>query len=127
MVTVLLALAAGPGFPEGSPEHRYEIELALGAAGRPDGAAWVADPVPWRARRVTPGTSPIDGDVQFDPDNGWSIRFYGAAADSPDAPETRFDSGVEPVRPGEYVTVTEPDGAVFAYRVVGVRAGTDPA
>lgn len=115
-----MALAAGPGFPEGSAGHRYEIELALDPAGRPDGGAWTAEPEPWRARRIAPGVEPVSGDVQFDPDNGWSIRFYGAAADSPDAPETRFDSGAEPVRPGEYMTVTEPDGAVFTYRVVGV-------
>lgn len=119
-VTVLLALTAGPGFPEGSPGHRYEIELALDAAGRPDGAAWEADPEPWRARRIAPGVASVEGDVQFEPDSGWSIRFYGAAADSPDAPETRFDCGAEPVRPGGYVTMIEPDGAEFAYRVVGV-------
>lgn len=119
-VTVLLAMAAGPGFPEGSPERRYEIALALDAAGRPDGAAWKADPEPWRARRIAPDAAPLEGDVQFDADTGWAIRFYGAAADSPDAPETRFDSGSEPVRPGEYVTVQEPDGAVFTYRIVGV-------
>ena len=120
MATVLLALAAGPGFPDGSPEHRYEIELALDASGRPDGAAWAADPAPWRARRITPAAAPAEGDVQFEPDHGWSIRFYGAAADGPDAPETRFDPGPDPVRPGEYVTVTEPDGTQFAYRVVAV-------
>ncbi|MEO3470962.1 hypothetical protein AAFN86_03775 [Roseomonas sp. CAU 1739] len=120
MVTVLLALAAGPGFPEGNPEHRYEISLVLDPGGRPDTAAWLADPVPWRARRVTPGAAPVEGDVQFDPDHGWSIRFFGAAAEGPDAPETQFDCGTEPVRPGEYVTVTEPSGAMFSYRVVAV-------
>lgn len=120
-VTVLLALAAGPGFPQGSAEHRYEIDLALDPAGRPDEATWVADPAPWRARRVAPDAPPAEGDVQFDPDNGWSIRFYQAAADSPDAPETRFQTGPEPVRPGGYVTVNEPNGAEYTYRVVGVR------
>jgi len=115
-----MALAAGPGFPDGSPEHRYEITLALDATGRPDGQAWAAHQEPWRARRIMPGTAPVEGDVQFDPDNGWSIRFFGAAAEGPDAPETRFDCGPEPVRPGEYVTVTEPDGAAFTYRVVAV-------
>jgi hypothetical protein len=119
-VTVLLAMTAGPGFPEGSPEHRYEIALALDQAGRPDGAAWQADLEPWRARRVAPGAAPAEGDVQFDPDNGWSIRFYGTAADSPDAPETRFDIGAEQLRPGGYVAVTEPDGSAYAYRIVGV-------
>ena len=120
MVTVLLALAAGPGFPEGSPEHRYEVTLALDAAGRPDGQAWAADPAPWRAQRIAPDTTPVAGDVQFEPDHGWSIRFFGAAAEGPDAPETRFEFGPDPVRPGEYVTVTEPDGAAFAYRIVGI-------
>ena len=119
-VTVMLVLAAGPGLPGGSTEHRLEIELALDAAGRPDGAAWTADPVPWRARRIAPGEEPVTGAVQYDPDTGWSIRFYGAAADSPDAPESGFDAGSEPVRPGEYMTITEPDGATLSYRVVGV-------
>lgn len=120
MVTVLLALAVGPGFPQGSADHRYEIELALDAAGHPDAAAWLAEPEPWRARRTIPGAVPLQGDVQFDADHGWSIRFFGSAADGPDAPEARFDCGTEPMRPGAYVTVTEPDGAEFAYRVVGV-------
>ena len=119
-VSVTLALAAGPGFPQGSPGHRYEIELALDAGGHPDAAAWAADPEPWRARRIAPDAAPLPGDVQHEPDHGWSIRFYGAAAEGPDAPETRFDCGAEPVRPGEYVTVTEPDGSEFVYRVVGV-------
>ena len=119
-VTVILALAAGPGFPEGSPDHRYEVQLALDPGGRPDGAAWLADPEPWRARRFAPGQDPQQGDVQHDPDHGWFIRFYGAAAEGPDAPEARFDCGPDPVRPGEYVTVTEPDGAEYTYRVVGV-------
>ena len=118
--TILLALSAGPGFPDGSPGHRYEIELSLDAGGRPDAEAWAADPEPWRARRIAPGQDPVPGDVQYEPDHGWSIRFFGAAAEGPDAPETRFDCGPDPLRPGEYVTVTEPDGAQFAYRVVGV-------
>ena len=119
-VTVLLVLAAGPGFPEGSPEHRYEIELALDAGGRPDATAWAADPAPWRARRILPGAEAEQGDVQHDADHGWSIRFFGRAAEGPDAPEAGFDCGPDPVRPGEYVTVTEPDGSQFTYRVVGI-------
>lgn len=119
-VTVLLALAAGPGFPEGSPEHRYEIGLVLDAGGHPDAEAWAADPEPWRARRIVPGAEPEQGDVQHDPDHGWSIRFFGRVAEGPDAPETGFDCGPDPVRPGEHVTVTEPDCRQFTYRVVGI-------
>jgi hypothetical protein len=120
VMRVTLALAAGPGFPDGSTEHRYAIDLALDAGGHPDPAAWTADPEPWRAERVTPGAEPVQGDVQHEPDHGWSIRFFGAAAEGPDAPEARFDCGPDPVRPGEYVTVTEPDGSEWTYRVVAV-------
>jgi hypothetical protein len=120
VVRVTLVLAPGPGLPESSDERRYEIDLALDAAGRPDAAAWEADPEPWRAHRVATGAAPVQGDVQHDPDHGWSIRFYGAAADSPDAPEAQLDFGTEPVRPGEYATVVEPDGSAFSYRVVAV-------
>ncbi|CAH0223738.1 hypothetical protein [Roseomonas sp. CECT 9278] len=117
---ITLVLAAGPGSADGHPARRYEIDLALDAAGRPDAAAWAADPRPWRARRIDPGAEPLQGDVQHDPDHGWSIRFFGTASEGPDAPETHFDCGPDPVRPGEYATVVEPDGAAFSYRVVAV-------
>jgi hypothetical protein len=118
---ITLALAAGPGFPDGCVDHRYEMGLALDPAGHPDAAAWQADPEPWRARCFAPDAEPVPGDVQHDPDHGWSIRFFRAAAEGPDAPETRLDFGSEPVRPGEYVTVTEPDGSVWTYRIVAVE------
>ena len=120
MATVRAGAGCRSRFSGGNPGHRYEIDLALDSSGRPDGAAWAADPMPWRARRFAPGVASVEGDVQFDPDFGWSIRFYRAAAEGPDVPEAGFDTGTEPVRPGEYVTVTEPDGAVFSYRVVAV-------
>jgi hypothetical protein len=119
-VSVLLALAAGPGLPEGSPDHRFELTLVLDAAGRPDAAAWRADPDPWPARRMAPDGSAVEGDVRHDPDHGWSVRLIGAAGETEDAPEARFDFGAGPVRPGEHVTVIEPDGTEFAYRVVAV-------
>jgi hypothetical protein len=117
---VTLSLAAGPNFPVGCVDHRYEIELALDAAGQPDGKAWEGDPAPWRARRYRPEGPPEQGDVQYDGENGWFIRFSGSLAERFDAPEARFDPGSSPIRPGEYVTITEPDGGVFDYRIVGV-------
>jgi hypothetical protein len=120
VVRVTLALVGGPGLPEGGTGRGYVVDLALDAGARPDAAAWEADPEPWRARRIIPGAEPVQGDVQYDPDHGWSIRFFGAAADGPDAPETQLDFGTEPVRPGEYATMVEPDGSAFSYRVVAV-------
>jgi hypothetical protein len=60
--------------------------------------------------------------VQYDGDNGWFIRFSGSLAERFDAPEAHFDPGTSPIRPGEYVTITEVDGGVYDYRIVGVGA-----
>ena len=118
---VTLVVAAGPGFPQGSPEHRYEIGVALTPGGHLDAAAWHSDPKPWPARRIAPGVPSRPGDVVFDADTeSWSIRLFpgpGEAADAPLAAQIRH---VGQLRPGEYVTIREPDGTEFAYRVVSV-------
>ena len=72
---VTLVVAAGPGFPQGSPEHRYEIGVTLTPGGHLDAAAWLADPNPWTARRIQPGSPPRPGDVVYDADTeSWAIR-----------------------------------------------------
>ena len=38
-ILVTLSLVAGPGFPTGCVDHRYEIELVLDAAGHPEAKA----------------------------------------------------------------------------------------
>ncbi len=119
MPIVTLVLAAGRGFPSGSADHRYEVELALDPLGRPDAAAWQADPAPWPARRFRPGAPQRSGEVRFDADTGWSLRF------PPTGPEEAGEL-TEPLlnatslRPGEHVTLRGGDGADFAYRVVSV-------
>lgn len=122
LVLVTLSLAAGPGFPMGSVDHRYALQLALDASGHPDAHAWAEDPAPWRAQRFRPDAAPEPGDVQYDGENGWFIRFSTSAAECFDAPEARFDPGHSPIRPGEHATITEPDGGVFDYRIVSVAA-----
>ena len=121
-ILVTLSLVAGPGFPLGCQDHRYEIELALDATGHADPVAWQEDPAPWRARHYGLDAPPEQGDVQYDGDNGWFIRFSGSLAERFDAPEARFDPGTSPIRPGEHVTITEVDGGVYDYRIVGVGA-----
>ena len=61
MTMVTLVLANGPGFPQGSPDHRYEIGGTLTPGGHLDPEAWLADPAPWRARRIWPGEAPRGG------------------------------------------------------------------
>lgn len=122
-VTVTLALVVGPGLPPGEhPECRIEARLVLDASGRPDPAAWAADPAAWTARRTTPPEPPQDGTVHYDPDEGWTLRFWPREADRAEASPSRFDAGADPLRPGEYVRVTDADGSEWSYRIVGVTA-----
>ncbi|MBW8269517.1 hypothetical protein [Caldovatus aquaticus] len=146
-VTVTLAMAHGPGFPEGSPEHRYELRVVLDRRGCLNAEAWFADPEPWPVRRLWPGEPERRGDVQYDPDSGWFLRLFaggrrgegggsgaaqGAPSDAPaptqeataadlsDAPVQHMFHSPGPLRPGEYVSITEPDGREYSYRIVAV-------
>lgn len=121
MPMVTLVVAAGPGFPQGSPDHRYEITVPLTAGGHLDAEAWQAGPGPWPARRLWPGGPPQDGDVQFDADTAsWSIRLFPVPGAATDAPLHALIRHAGQLRPGEYVTIGEPDGTEFSYRVVSV-------
>jgi hypothetical protein len=121
MPMVTLVVAAGPGFPQGSPDHRYEIGVTLTPGGQLDAEAWEADPRPWPAWRIWPGEPPGEGDVLFDADTGsWSIRLFPAPGTATDAPLHAQIRNAGQLRPGEYVTIREPNGTEFSYRVVGV-------
>jgi hypothetical protein len=136
-------MAHGPGFPDGSPAHRYELRVTLDPQGALDPRAWAADPEPWPVRRLWPGEPERHGDVQYDPDSGWSLRLFGgaadagkenrriagqasgeagpdAAADLADAPLQQFLQVPGTMRPGEYLLITEPDGREYGYRIVGI-------
>ncbi|MDO9712130.1 hypothetical protein [Paracraurococcus lichenis] len=120
MPLVTLVVAAGPGVPQGDPGRRYELSVALTPGGQLDAEAWQAGPAPWSARRTWPGLPPQQGDMLFDPDTGcWSIRLPapGPTSDAPLHAEIR---NAGQLRPGEYVTIQEPDGGEFSYRVVAV-------
>lgn len=121
LVTVTLTMGPGPGFPAGNPEHRYVLRLALDADGRLDAAAWIADPAAWPAHRIVSDAPLQAGDVQYDPDVGWTLRFFGAADDSADAPSVLMLPQDGRVRPGSYMTLVEPDDAPRDYLVVGVE------
>jgi hypothetical protein len=121
MPKVMLVVAAGPGFPQGSPDHRYEIGVTLTLGGHLDPKAWEADPRPWPAKRIAPGVPSRPGDVFFDADTeSWSIRLFPAPGEAADAPLAAQIRHAGQLRPGEYVTIHEPDGKEFSYRVVSV-------
>lgn len=121
MPTVTLVLASGPNYPEGSPDHRYELELTLDRDGQPDSRAWLADPAPWVARRFRPGDPMQQGDIQYDGDVGWSLRFFGEdEAGADDAPLAAVMTLEGRWRPGEVVTLRGRGGRESAWRIVAV-------
>ena len=123
MALLILSPSGGTGLPEGSREHRYEITLTLGPDGLPSPGAWQADPDPWPARRLWPGEGLSEGDVQYDEDLGWALRFFrrgGQASAAMDAPLHAVMQLRARLRPGENVTLVEADGQEHAWRVVGL-------
>ena len=120
MPWIILSPSGGSGLPEGSPEHRYEMELSLDGQGQPSAAAWLADPAPWKARRIWPRDGLMEGDVQYDPDLGWALRFFRRDDSAADAPLHAVIRGKGRLRPGENVTIAEPDGKENSWRVVSV-------
>lgn len=121
MPMVTLVVAAGPGYPQGSPDHRYEIKARLTPGGQLDAKAWDADPEPWPARRIVPGAPPRPGDLVFDADTeSWAIRLYPAPGQAADAPLAAQIRHAGQLRPGDYVTIEEPEGQEYSYRVVSV-------
>ena len=120
MPWIILSPSGGPGLPEGSPEHRYELKLLLDAQGQPSAEAWLADPEPWPARRFWPRDGLMEGDVQYDPDLGWALRFFRQGDAAADAPLHAMIRGNIRLRPGENITLVEPDGQENAWRIVGI-------
>jgi len=120
MPLVTLVLANGPGFPQGSADHRYEISVLLTQGGYLDPDAWLADPAPWPAVRFRPDGPPQSGTVQWNEDTGWSLAFSPAEGEAADAAPHVVIGQARQLRPGEYVTIRESNGRDYGFRVVGV-------
>lgn len=121
MPLVILVMASGPGFPGGSPDHRYEMEVVLTADRQLDADAWRAGGVPWPVRRIWPQSPPRTGELQHDPESGWTLRFHPLPGEAADVAPLAVIRHAGQIRPGEYATIREPDGKEYGWRVVGVE------
>jgi hypothetical protein len=111
--TVRLELARSPRFPNGSPTRAYLLHLPLGEDGLVDLDAFRGSPALATVRRHWPNERDRVGYV-IRRNRGWAFSY--AVGDGDD--EELFHLESHPLRPGEYVTITEPDGERLPYRVM---------
>ena len=115
---IRLELARTKQFPEGSARHGYEFTAPLDVNGHLDEAAWKKDGRSCIVRRFWVGVDDEHGQLIHRRDGKWAFS-YKADDDADDEPIFRFDSHT--FRTGDYVSVTEHDGATRPFKVVDVR------
>lgn len=111
--TVRLELARAPGFPNGSASRAYLLHLPLDEQGVVDEETFRKAPALATVRRHWPNERDRSGYV-IRKGRGWAFSY--AVCDDDD--EGIFHLESHPLRAGEYVTITEPDGQQLPYRVM---------
>lgn len=115
-----LELARTPEFPNGSPDHGYELVAPLTAEGELDGDAWKADRQACTVRHFRPGRADEHGHlVRLPRSHRWVFLYAGDEIEDAEEELFRFDR--HHFIPGEYVSITERDGETLTYRVRQVR------
>ena len=120
---VRLELARTPEYPAGSASRAYMLRLPLTDDGLIDEAAIAASPGMASVRRFWPNEPDQQGYV-IRQGRGWAFSYALGEGDD----ESLYHLESHPLRSGEYVTLTEPDGTRLPFRVVraepdAVRAG----
>lgn len=112
-----LELARTPEFPEGSASRAYLLRLPLGDDGLIDDAALAEDPAQATVRRSWPDQADQSGYL-VRKGRGWAFSY----ALGEDDDEALYHLEAHPIRLGEYLTLTEPDGTRLPFRVASVAA-----
>lgn len=114
-ILVRLELARTPDFPEGSASHTYLLRLPLGDDGLIDEAAFSLQPALATVRRSWPGEEDHTGYL-LRKGRGWAFSYALGEEDD----ESLHHLEAHPIRLGEYLTVTEPDGTRLPFRVASL-------
>ena len=115
---VRLELGRTPEFPAGSASRAYMLRLPLGDDDLIDEAALRQKPKMASVRRFWPNEPDQQGCLVKN-GRGWAFSY----AIGEDDDERVYHLESHPLRVGEYVTLTEPDGQRLPFRVV--RAALD--
>jgi len=113
---VRLELARTAEFPRGSASRAYMLRVPLDRDGLIDGAVLARRPALATVRRFWPNEPDQTGHM-IRSGNGWVFSY----AVGEDDDENLYHLEDHPLRIGDYVTLTEPDGSRFPFRVVQSR------
>jgi len=117
---IRLELARGAEFPDGSARHGYDFLAPLRSDGHIDAEAWERLRAKCRVRRFWEGEDDAHGHLRR-VGSRWAFHYDLDRESTTDEPGYRFDSHV--FRQGEYVSITERDGRLRAFKVASVRDG----
>ena len=114
--SIRLELARTPDFPEGSASRAYLLHLPLDDRGLIDEQQRKALPGRATVRRYWPNQPDLSGYV-IKRKGGWAFSYVPGEADD----EVIFHLENHPIRLGEYLTLTEPDGSRLPFRVTSMK------
>ena len=114
--SIRLELARTRDFPDGSASRAYLLRLPLDESGLIDEQALRSSPALATVHRFWPNERDRSGYVVRTP-KGWAMSYEPGEQDD----ETVFHLETHPLRLGEYVTLTEPDGTRLPFRVASLK------
>lgn len=114
--SIRLELARTKEFPEGSAGRCYLLRLPVRDDGLIDEEALGDRPAQATVRRFWPNEADLSGYVIRTP-KGWAFSYRPGEDDD----ESVFHLESHPLRIGEYVTLTEPDGQQLPFRVASLN------
>ena len=113
---IRLELARASQFPQGSPHRCYLLHLPLAASGLIDEEMVRAFPQRATVRRFWPSQPDLRGDV-IKTLEGWAFSYESQASSG----ETVFHLDAHPMRIGECIPLTEPNGERLPFRVTDIQ------
>ena len=114
--SIRLELARTSEFPEGSASRAYLLRLPLDEDGLIDERALASSPALATVHRFWPNEPDRSGYV-IRTALGWAMSYEPGEEDD----ETVFHLETHPIRLGEYITLTEPDGSRLPFRVASLK------
>jgi hypothetical protein len=115
---IRLEMARNPGFPQGSALRGYEFTAPLTEDGRIDAEAWRSPGVrsKCRVRRFWAAEPEQEGELIHTRRRAWAFSY--APGEDDDEAFAKLDR--HELKVGEYVTIREPDGRSFTFRIVEI-------